>query len=195
MRLCDIYSVHALFCLYVNGVRLFWRGVRAKRFHLSVYGDGSAPFGPILGDTKVSRTCPRFASVAHVFSSGDHSQVAQPVVITYSVDVVDFTIRPFAMNVKPCKPVKRVGLVINRGSKVPGSVSEPYFVAGFDCVDRTHSPSEKSSFWVVVENLAQAFCCKIVGAHAVAPVKQWFGKRPASVSALCGSRYFSIAGV
>ena len=51
--------------------------------------------------------------------------------------------------------------------------------------------SKNTSVLVVVKKFADALCGKINLSHAVVPLKQWFGQKPGSVSALAGLRHFS----
>lgn len=192
MRLCDVNAVQALLGFYIDGVSFFRRLVGSERVHLAFDRQCCTPTAAILGNTNVAGAGPRFAAIANVFGSRHNAQVAQSVVVADAIDVVDLAIRFSAVGVEPRKSVQSVILVGDLGSQVPGPVGGANHIANLYGANRADTPSKDASLWVVVKKFAQAFCGKIAGTHAVAPVKQWFVERPVSVSALCGLRYFSM---
>lgn len=118
-------------------------------------------------------------------------KVSKSVVAVVAVSVPYSSCRPLAMNVKPSEAMGVIRNPINSNVDVACMTSSPSdgpsrFAAAI------YKPSEKSSFWVVIENFAQAFCAKIGISHDTVP--SLIGQRPSSISVLAGFRHFNTWG-
>lgn len=188
-------AVQPALCLKVDLMGLFWRIVGAKAYLLSVHSDLCQPSLFVRRDAKEAAEV-AFFSFAHVLLVAhvrNIAQVCKAVIQRVAVDVVNLVKRHFASDVQPSKPM--CGHVYAVNADVSATALNPSGRLVCSLSASSGVPSEDTRIWVVVKKFAQAFCGKIAGAHTVAPVKQWFGKRPASVSALCGLRYFSIGSM
>ena len=118
------------------------------------------------------------------------AQVAYSVVRLAPVDVVNFTRRPFAINVQPRQTVRKEARPINADVDVSIRCVE----SPGDRSSCSPAPSsfvgEVSRIGVVVKNFAQTLRGKIGLSHD-API-MLIGQRPVSVSSTCGLRYFSV---
>lgn len=196
MRLFDASNrasaMQPALCIKVDLMGLFGRIVGAKAYLLSVHSDLCQPSLFVRRNAKESAEVSFFGFtdvllVAHVRNI---AQICKTVVQRVSVDVVNLVKRHFSRDVQPSKPMRSHVYAINADVSATTLHPSSWLVRSPSAASGV--PSENASLWVVVKKFAQAFCGKIAGTHAVAPVKQWFGKRPVSVSALCGLRYFSM---
>lgn len=196
MRLCDASNrasaVQPAFGLKVDLMGLFWRIVGAKAYLLSVYSDLCQPSLFVRRDAKETAEVAffGFADVLLVAHVRNIAQVCKAVIQRIAVDVVNLVKRHFARDVQPSKPVRSHVHAINTNEPSPALHPSSRLVCSLSAASGV--PCKNTRLWVVVKKFAQAFCGKIAGTHAVAPVKQWFVERPVSVSALCGLRYFSM---
>jgi len=118
------------------------------------------------------------------------SQVANSIVSSVAVNVVNDDRWPYAMHVKPCEsmsPVQRAVYVdFDVSTALADTASLPTDEVG------THArfdPSERPGIRAVVQEFAQTRGGKIGGSHDAVPSQS--GQRPARVSALGGPRHFS----
>lgn len=148
-----------------------------------------------LGYTKEAGTIPfvAFPDVLEVGLPCGVPKVVNPVIQSITVDVIDDAGRKNSVHIEPCDPMHAVLLVVKPCSQVTGrrvdSTNNWFGVRNlsFSC--------ENASFWVVIKKFAHSVCGNINLSHAVVPVKQWFGQKPRSVSALAGLRHFNSYGV
>jgi len=128
------------------------------------------------------------ALVLHVFGAICRAQIGPSVVSAVAVDVVNFVRGPFARHIEKRKPVSKIGFPANTDLGIALGL-EP---CGCPCGPPAlgDKPSEYSRLGIVVEKFAQTLRGKIGLSHAVVPLKQWFGQRPASADNASGLRYF-----
>ena len=153
--------------------------------------DGS-PLPTVPVCAKEPRACSslRGSLVLDVLSLGDIAEIANPVIRSNPVDVVNVLARKLAVNVKPCKSVKKVCFEGNLYSAISISVNTPNRVVNREAVAGLNQPREHASLGVVMKQFTQALCGKIGLSHDA--VLSLIGQRPGSVSALSGLRYFNI---
>lgn len=131
--------------------------------------------------------------VLSIFTFCCKSNVFNPVVVSYAVNVVDAFWRKATVNIKPCKSMGRVSATINNNNTI-SLVANTSGTLSSKIVSNANGfvvPRKNTCFVVVVEKFAQAFCGKIGLSHAVVPCKQWFGQKPRRVTSTSGLRYFS----
>ena len=104
--------------------------------------------------------------VVKVYPTRHVAEVCDGVVGRGSVDVVDIQLRPFSMNVEPCKTVRQVRVTINPDGYV--SVFPPMTGDRSCLYTATTKPtvSEQSGERVVVEQFPQPFKRKMWFIHA-----------------------------
>lgn len=104
---------------------------------------------------------PRPPLVLRVLGIGHITKVANPVVVTNPICMVDEVLWPLAMHVQPCKPVHKVGSGVNLCNQVTVGVWR-----ADSATDVRHLasglPGKYAGFRVVGEKLAHAFCGKRV---------------------------------
>lgn len=176
----------------VSGAGFFWGVKVTKRNQLAVNLNGCSPFSEVGIDPHKPRLAPSLVSVLDIASSTDNAKVYKPVVTPNPVDVVNFTIGPDAVSIKPCKSVHAVTRVADFHSEVAVPVIVPCNVTNVNRVDRAYTPRKNPGFRVVVEKFAQTFCGKIGISHDA--VLSLIGQRPRGVSALAGLRHFNTGG-
>ena|SRR3990167_808674 len=118
------------------------------------------------------------------------TKIANSVVATIAVNVVNIVFRPFSMNVKPRKPMSKVLGVVDGYAKIApvdffGSVCPGKLVCDVNL------SGKNSSLLIVIKQFAQALWGKIGLSHAVVPYKQWIGQRPRCASNTAGLRHFN----
>lgn len=183
-------------CLKVGLVRLFWSIKCSYAYCFSKCGYGDAP----CSASSLTRTHkPRFASsscpfcVLIVCVLRNISQVAESVIASNIIDMVNYVLRPLAMNVKPSKSVAKIFFAFKFYRKIAPLVG----VASRDVANVNISVLSKSGentrLGIVVQKFFEPLLgqCKIVRSHAVVLLRQWFGQKPACASNACGLRYFN----
>lgn len=175
----------------------FWIGKKSK-MNMSFPNDYlGTPFGNILPPTDAKKSSGRvFVGLGFVLpidANWNIAKIFNSVVRFVAVNVVNGGDRPLSVNMEPNKSVNKVLPVINPSSQIPRLLKRPNNIADFGVLCRLNSAFQNSSLLVVGKQIADAFCgeIKILGSHAVSPVKKWFGQRPSSVDALSGLRYFN----
>lgn len=116
--------VNAL-CLYIGSVGKFWRFKITKMRHSPIDNNLCAPrfcldvF--VFAYAKVSACVIRFSvpDVLLIYVYRNVSQVFYPVVIANTVDMVSLLLRPFSVNVQPCKPMCRESFPFYINPSVP----------------------------------------------------------------------------
>lgn len=123
--------------------------------------------------------------------SADIAQIAQSVITSNAIDVINIARWPSAMTVKPSQPVRGMKFAINADRHIPVVKRvcrrKPYG----DSVRRWLDPSEYPGVLVVGQTFAKTVAGNIDSSHAVVPYKQWTGQKPACVGSTCGLRHFS----
>ena len=137
--------------------------------------------------------CPRLATVMIVLLASDNAEVCEPIVITDAVDVVDFSGRPFAVNVQPNDAVRRNVFAVDLSTKVAQSAMRTKARSGFDICGTTSLPLEFACFGVVVQKFLDKSLRKarLFGSHLFAPLQQMIGEKPEAVTSVLGLRYFT----
>ena len=148
---------------------------------------GGAPRNP----TQACAVCCNQPFVKHIVCVIHMPQIANPVIRFVLVYVVNLVLRERAVNVQPSQPMRPESNSVNGNSYVP-FLRVTSNASGFDWAFST-PPNKHSSLWVVVKKFAQTLCGKIGLSHAVVLIKQWFGQKLSSVSALTGLRHFTAS--
>lgn len=175
--------VGSLFCLK-----------RAKRLTNAVRANYSAPFVGDWGDTQQARAAIVVCSslVLQVPGARYLSQVFKSVVCADAVSMVNHPNGKRSVGVEPCEPVQRVRVKINLHPEVAVFfVQRANWGVNRNAVACFDSPGKYACLRAVMEKFAQTFCGKIGISHAVVPLKQWFGQKPARVDSTSGLRHFN----
>jgi hypothetical protein len=122
---------------------------------------------------------------------GGFSEICKSIVSGLPVDMVNVVRRPFAINVKPHKPVSLVLLAVYHYLNVALFIKAVKHIANPALAAIRYSGKYASGF-VVVEKFAQTIYAKIASSHAVVPLKQWFGQKPRRVLSTSGLRHFIL---
>lgn len=169
--------------LHVGFMRCFGRGVRPKINELAVQSNGSlignAAFLFLRSDAKKPRSAALVSSlqVLTVFGKASLSKIGNPVVIFLPVNVVNELIRPFAVDVKPSKPMRSIEPTKKFDFDVSVFVGASC-LASFGHSASTLAPSEHARFGAVVQKLFQSLLGKCISglSHVIAPHQRWFGQ-------------------
>lgn len=121
--------------------------------------------------------------VLDVKAMGHISKIGDPVVPSITIDMVNDTSWPDAMHIQPRESMRPVEFTLDAYEDI--AVSFVLAANCFACFPPTciKAPREDSGFGFVVKQFAQTFGGKIGFAHAVVPLKRWFGKWSSAVSA------------
>ena len=181
----------------IRGMGLIWAFKKPEVMFRPVNANSGLPFAcarmPIgAKNTRLSARVGRFP-VLHVFRFGCLSQICKRIVGSIRIDVVDLKRRPFSGHVEPRKPVSWINVSVDHYHSVAIAWASSR-VSCFDAADAVLAPRKHASLRIVVEKFAQTLRGKIGLSHAVVPLKQWFGQRPASADNASGLRYFSVGG-
>lgn len=105
-----------------------------------------------------------------------HSQVGKSVVVFDPVKVVYQPFRPCPGHVQPNQTMRFVNAAAQAYKNVAFVVRRACHIAYMHGLSYAFCPSKKTSGGVVIQYATNVVCGKIGNVHAVAPVKQWFGK-------------------
>ena len=106
-------------------------------------------------------------SVLQVVGPRDISQVGDRVVLAIAVDVVDIKHRPSPEDIEPSKAVGWIPHLVDANRQVPilrGASGPVAYSTDVELLE----PSEDPSYWVVTENLTQAFLGEVL--HGQIPI-------------------------
>jgi len=105
-----------------------------------------------------------------------HPQVGKTVVVFDPVEVVYHPFGPCSGHVQPDQTMRFIKAAAQAYKDVALVVSRACHIAYVHGLSYAFCPSKKTSIGVVVQYATNVVCGKIRDVHAVAPVKQWFGK-------------------
>lgn len=194
MKLNCAGAMHHAFGCNVGFMGEFFCFKVAQRFTDAICANYGAPPARVLIDTKHPRAAValRLPLILQVPGTRYLSKIRNSVVCSDAVSMVNYLYGERPVGVKPRKPVQRIGAEINLNSKV----AVPFVERANRGVNRNavacfNASGKYSSIRVVMEKFTQTFCGKIGSSHAVVPLKQWFGQRPARVDSTSGLRHFN----
>lgn len=99
-------------------------------------------------------------TISSVLHACCKTQIRQPVVTRLAVNMIDFARWPFAMNIKPCQPMRFIILIIDLNTAIAVHVFRicdfPAWSAGSG-----NTPAENASLRVIMKKVMQAFLSKI----------------------------------
>ena len=157
--------VKFFFCGSICRLSILFRIKVSKVLFFSGNNNSCAKFVSILLPlhAKYSGSIMRMRStlVAEVFAHRGFAQIGYSVVKRDSIDVIDKSFRPNAMNVKPSKPMSLESCVPDDdvpATFVPARSSNVTSL----CPSATNSPYKLSGTRVVIEKLAQSFRCQFL---------------------------------
>jgi hypothetical protein len=152
------------------------------------------PSIPVLNDAHVavSIVFSWAANILDILRVRNVSKVGYAVIRRLAVDVVDFVVRPFAVDIKPRKPVRPVLASVHPYGYVAFWVGKINNWAKCNAIGSPNLSAKDSSIGVVIQKFAQAFCGKICFSHVIAPFQRCVGEKPDSVGSGFGLRYFNI---
>tara|TARA_R110000868_G_C10594472_1_gene739887 strand:- start:77 stop:628 length:552 start_codon:yes stop_codon:yes gene_type:complete len=139
----------------------------AQKDALTIHHDGGGPLfsRSVIRNTKAFG----FASfcgmkdVVKICRSRHIAQICKAVVKFIAVNVINLATRPRTIDVKPCKSVRRVLVVINTYVDVAYIVDRPNFAKSGS--NGCSSMRKQASLLVVVKQFTQALCGKIGLSH------------------------------
>lgn len=105
------------------------------------------------------------------------------------IDMIDLFSWPSSIDIEPCETTGMQIVTGDSDLKVPGSVRTSSCFADLIGACSTAKSRKNPSIWVVVKNLAQLVCSKIVLSHDA--FQELIGKKPERGSTRLGLRYFS----
>lgn len=198
-RLQRIGRVVFSLALKVSGMGLFWRGIVAKRDNLFVGLNNGAPFSVVVISPKqsASRSNVRPLLVLHVGATCGHAKVAEPVVVPYSINVINFAFWPRAVHIKPNQAMSRMVFVLNLPASIAQTAQASKWFFCCNTRGRMGAPEQCTGFRVIVQKLLDKSLrqARLFGNHAVVLHKRWFGKRSEAVCRSLGLRHFNMRTV
>lgn len=135
-------------------------------------------------------TCSKSAAtlILKVDLLGNIAKIGKSVVQFVPVDMVDIVRGVDPRHIQPNKPVSEMYPVVDTYRKIPRLCPGPDSASSSSIFRRSHLPPELSGFRTVVKDFFESLASetRIVFAHAVAPIKHWFGKLPPRPASLGG---------
>ena len=150
----------------------FWRAEKAKPNGLVVDFDAGRPAAVFFPNASVPACVAfAFASVVRVLNIRCFSQVAEAIVGTITICVVDLLRRPLPRHVQPSQPVRIMQVVVQPDSTVSSTHKATRHVAG-PALTAFRDPREHAGFGVVCDKLAKAISRKFV-LHTTVNISYW----------------------
>lgn len=184
------------FFFYVYGLRRFW-GIKSAKVNVDAFFSYvCSPLIPTCAtdkvDTKKTRLISLFqlCEILGINAAVYVSEIVKAVIGFVAVNMIDAKHRPLSSDVEPSNSVQAVLSVIKPRSQI--SASGINTAASYVQTSGFEFSLKESRLRVVLKKFAYTLCGKINLSHAVVPLKQWFGQKPRSVSALAGLRHFNI---
>lgn len=153
-----------LLCCQICLMRLFGRVKQTQPDHFVIKLDLGKPFAILLANAHVAAFSFRLMSVLGVLSVRSFSKVAQAVVRSIAVNVVNLFRRPRSMYVQPGQSMRQVQDVVQPNSSVACLQSCASQSAGTTFATR-HAPRKQARVRVVVDQLFQAVVRKFWNVH------------------------------
>lgn len=142
-------------CFNVNSMSFFGGVKSPKEFGFPIDAYFGLPAASIRFDAKESAPviCPRISFVLHIDGLRNVAQVVNSVVRSVAVNVINVSVRPFAMNVEPNKSMSESCVTVNHKLKVAsrwitGNLSSQGLPFG-------NFPAKDASLWVVGKKLVE----------------------------------------
>ena len=147
-------------CHKVRLVRFFWRIIVPKPFALSVNGHASSPF--ILKPNYAHKTgfvsAVWLANVLRVSIRKHIAKVFNSIVSFNTVNVVDDSFWPFAINVQPCQSMGFVNVFGNANRDISNFLFyAPGYVPSFNSFARANFPLKHAGVGVIIKRGFQFF--------------------------------------
>lgn len=151
----------------VGRVGKFWSGEKPDVLCFPVGGYSGGPLSSVSGNTKKSMGVVglREGFVLPILRFIGFSEVANSVVRSVPVDVVNAPFWKRSVGVKPCKPMGRVKLSIDLNLGISDGINASGFAANSSLRPSVPFVVEKSSLWIVGKKFAQTFCGNIGSSH------------------------------
>lgn len=160
-------SVVFPFGFHISAAGLFSRREFAKHDGFLIDLNAGKPLVTCLLDAfraSVAAICT--GRILRVSGSIGHPQVCESVVISDSVDMVDFACWPRARHIQPSQAVSSVFLPINADDHVPIAVSCGTRIIQRNSICRSHLAGKYTGIRVVIQQLTKSFCAWLAGGVA-----------------------------
>ncbi len=95
-----------------------------------------------------------------VFRSGYVSEIANPIIVSDAIDVVDLPIWKCPVNIKPSKPVSSVEMPKDGNSDVPLTITVSNGLAASSVISTAF---KHASFWIIVKSIFDGVLGKLAG--------------------------------
>lgn len=156
--------------------------------------DGSTPSPVISVNAHEAGACPRLVPIMVVLLASDNTQVFQPVVIADAVDMVNLSVRPFAVNVQPNQAMRGKSFAVDLPAQIAKSAMRAKARTGFNVCGTASLPLQFARLGVVIKKFFNVILrqARLFGSHLFAPIQQLIGKKPEAVTSGLGLRYFTL---
>jgi len=157
----------------VRLMSFFRRCVVAKPMRFSVDSDVGAPFVLKPNDTQKSRLVALVGAmnILRVAVWPNNAQIAQSVVVFAPVNVVNQSVRPYAMHVQPRQTMRFINATSKTYRNVTKFVLGACYISDMHGFSRALFPRHHSGVLVVVQKLTNFFRCNIAFGHKVLLLK------------------------
>ncbi len=112
------------------------------------------------------------------------AKVVKTIVSSVAVNMVNCMHRPISGHVQERQTMRETFGIVNHDAHITGAVEVSSNVTSIGAFT-LNAPCKNASIWVVVEQLANALCCKIINGHPTSEQVVWLepGHRLCGVSA------------
>ena len=163
--------VQVVFCFQIRFMRFFWRSKQSQTDRLVIDFNFGEPFLVFLANAGKSTFVVFALTVLRVLRVSGFSQIADAIVRSVAVNVIQLMRGPFTINVQPCQPMRGVKNVIEPDCNVAMSHSASGYIARSASSPR-HVPAKNSRVWVVGHKRFETVLRNSFAVHDLNNIKQ-----------------------
>lgn len=146
------------FCIDIGLMRFLWGCKTSEKARLSVYANLGPPIVSTLADTKKPGliVCTGMALILQIHRFFDISKIFDSIVRSVAINVVNFIVRPFSMNVEPRQSVSPVDLPVYGNGNISSIIPCASNLSSLCSSCAINSPAHDASLWIVGKKLVQS---------------------------------------
>ena len=151
-------------CFQIRLMRFFGRSVITNPARFSVDSNACSPLVLKPDHTKKSRFVASVgsANILRVTVGCNNAQVAQPIVRLAPVNVVNQSVRPYAVRVQPSKAMRFVNFLFDAYCDVSKFVWRSCDVSNMNSFSSSRNPCKNSRVRIVMQQLAKVFYRNVI---------------------------------
>lgn len=177
----------------ISGSGFFCCVKEAKMNFLHANTYGCLPFGflftPVNTTKSTGIVCSDKFLVLTILRVIAFSEILKSIVRFATIFMVDLIVRPRTSYMQPSKAMRSIRCTINFYNSIAFAIYSSGNITGSIWARFSNDrPCENSSARIIIQNLAQVFCCKLWFSHDA--LLSLIGQRPARVHSALGSRHY-----